>query len=91
MVNPYFQPYARPVLPENPPVPSVGEWMLTLLVTAIPLIGFIMLFVWAFGDGNPNRKNWARASLLWTAIFLGLIIAIAIFGAVSASIPGREY
>ena len=30
------------------PVMSVGEWMLTLLILALPLVNIIMLFVWAF-------------------------------------------
>ena len=27
---------------------KVGDWVGTLLVTMIPIIGLIMLFVWAF-------------------------------------------
>ncbi len=43
--------------PENKPV-SAGEWFVTILLTWIPLIGFIMMFVWAFGGGvNPSKKN----------------------------------
>ena len=66
---------------------SVGEWVITILITALPLIGLIMLFVWAFGDGaNPSKKNWAIATLIWFAI--GIVLAILffiIFGAIFAS------
>ena len=56
---------------------SVGEWMVTMLVTAIPLVGFIMLFVWAFSDGtNPNKKSWARASLVFFAIIIVLYFVV---------------
>ena len=53
---------------------STGEWFLTLLVLAIPLVGIIMYFVWAFGAGNVNRTNFCRAGLLWMAI--GFVLAI---------------
>ncbi|ELR71032.1 hypothetical protein C900_03162 [Fulvivirga imtechensis AK7] len=42
-----------------------------------------MLFVWGFGsDTNVNKANWAKATLIWMAIFIGLYILIAVvFGA----------
>ena len=54
---------------------GVGEWMLTLFVAAIPCIGLIMLFVWAFGNSS-EKKNWARAKLIWAIID---VILIALF------------
>ena len=51
---------------------STGEWFITILVLALPLIGLIMQFVWAFSDGNIGRRNFCRAALIWAAIFLGL-------------------
>ena len=46
---------------ENAPVVTVGDWVLTYLIAAIPLIGLVMLFVWAFGnDTNPNKANWQK-------------------------------
>ncbi len=69
---------------------SIGEWMVTILITALPLIGLIMLFVWAFGDNaNPSKKNWAIATLIWYAIALVLVILFfVIFGAIIASMFG---
>ncbi len=62
---------------------SIGDWMITILIAAIPIVGFIMLFVWSFGGGaQPSKANWAKATLLWLAImavFYGIIVAI--FGA----------
>ena len=69
---------------------SIGEWMITLLISFLPIIGWIMLFVWAFGDGsNPSKKNWAIATLIWVAIFtlLGIILLI-MFWAMFASMLG---
>ena len=61
------------------PVLSVKDWLISLIVLAIPLVNIIMLFVWAFGDGtNPNKRNYSRAALLLTAIVLGLYIIFAI-------------
>ena len=60
---------------------SVGDWMLTLFLLAIPLVGLIMLFVWAFGGGTPASKaNFAKAALIWAAIIIGLSIIGMILG-----------
>ncbi|WP_348344934.1 hypothetical protein [Ignavibacterium sp.] len=54
---------------------TLGDWLITLLIQAIPLVGFIMLFVWAFGgDTHPSKKTWAQASLLFALIMLVLVI-----------------
>ena len=56
---------------------SVGDWMITMLVTSIPLVGFIMLFVWAFGDGtNPSKANWAKATLIFFVILFVLYFVV---------------
>ena len=58
---------------------TLGEWIITIIITAIPLVGLIMLFVWAFGDGtNPSKKTWAQAYLIM--ILVGIILAILFFG-----------
>jgi len=62
---------------------SVTDWLINLVLAAIPLVGLILLFVWAFGnDRNITRKNWAKANLLLAAIILGLwlLIILPIFG-----------
>ena len=57
------------------PVMSVGEWMLTLLILALPLVNIIMLFVCAFGGGtNPTKANYCKASLIWIAIVIVLYV-----------------
>lgn len=61
---------------------SVGDWLITLIISSIPLVGIIMLFVWSFSnDTNPTKANWAKATLILIAIVLLLsIIFMAIFG-----------
>lgn len=62
---------------------STTDWLITLIITAIPIVGFVMLFVWAFGsDTNENKANWAKATLIIYAISVVLaIIFFTIFGA----------
>lgn len=56
-------------------VMSVGEWMITLLVSFIPIVNIVMYFVWGLGGNtNPNKANWAKASLIWLAIAIALYI-----------------
>lgn len=58
---------------------TVGEWFIAILITAIPVVGIVMLFVWAFGSNtNVNKANWAKATLIWMAI--GVFIAVLVFG-----------
>jgi hypothetical protein len=58
---------------------SVKDWLVTLILTAIPVVGFIMLFVWAFGESTPTAKaNWAKAALLLFAIGIVLWFVFAI-------------
>ena len=41
---------------------SVKDWLVTLLLMAIPVVGIVLLFVYAFGDNeNINKQNWAKA------------------------------
>jgi len=50
------------------------------------LVGFIMLFVWAFGSGeNPNKANWAKATLIW------FVIGFILFAIFWLTIPATLY
>ena len=74
------------------PIVRTRDWMITYLITAIPVVGFIMLFVWAFSGGtNPNKANWAKAALVWMLIgiafstFIIMTFGAAIMAAVANS------
>ncbi len=85
--------YGDPTYGNQSPTISVGDWLITLLISAIPLVGFIMLFVWAFGSGTPASKaNYAKATLIFFAIFmvLGFLFASSI-AALIMSASGRHY
>jgi hypothetical protein len=56
---------------------SLGDWIINVLVSKIPLIGFIMLIVWALDkDSEPGRANWAKAELIVKLIGVGIAILI---------------
>ncbi|HET8839331.1 MAG TPA: hypothetical protein VFM82_10105 [Flavobacteriaceae bacterium] len=58
--------------PENRKPLNFKEWALYIFLSGLPLIGLILLLVWAFNDsGNIHRKEWAKGMLL---IYLILII-----------------
>lgn len=72
---------------------TIGDWLITFLIQIIPLVGFIMLFVWAFGgDTHPSKKSWAQASLIWIVIMLVLVIIFfaAMWGIVMSFFSGYE-
>ena len=71
----YQAPMYQPPIEDTTPL-SVGQWMLTTLVLGLPCVGLIMGFVWGFGEGNVNRKNFARSFLIWRAIEVGVVILI---------------
>jgi hypothetical protein len=75
----YGQYQQQPGEPRYPAV-SLGNWIFTLILTAIPLVGFILLLVWAFdGSTNPSKKNYARAVLILALI--GVILWV-VFGVI---------
>ena len=68
----------------HPPV-NTGDWFLTIFIANIPILGLIMLVVWAIDkNGNPNKANWAKAKLLWYALAAGLGILFLILMGVGA-------
>lgn len=79
--NPY---YGSQPNPDEMPM-TVGEWILTLILSAIPCVGFVMLLVWAFGgSGNVNRRNYARATLIMAVIVVILYFLLFLLGFASA-------
>lgn len=72
---------------------SVTDWLINLVLVAIPLVGIVLLFVWAFGnDENITRKNWAKANLLLAAIMFAftLLIILPIFGLAIFGITNQQ-
>jgi hypothetical protein len=67
---------------ENSQIMSYKDWALTVFISSLPLIGFIMLLVWAFGDeANIHKKNWAKGTLLIAVIgFIFVMFFLFMFG-----------
>ncbi|HKK80736.1 MAG TPA: hypothetical protein VJ909_00725 [Prolixibacteraceae bacterium] len=59
----------------NSSIVKTSDWVLTILILAIPLVNIIMLFVWGFGSGaNPNKANFAKATLIW--LLIGIVVSV---------------
>ena len=68
---------------------SVKEWLVTLIILALPLINIVMMFVWAFGGtGNINRRNYCRAALLIFAVVFGLSICVTLLALLVGLVAG---
>lgn len=74
------KPVRQPVYTQKQLMPfSTGQAVLFSFICAIPLVGLICEFIWAFSPKtNLNRRAFARAALIWTAVFLGIAILLAI-------------
>lgn len=67
------------------PVMSTKDWVISIIITCIPVVGFIMLIIWAFSsnDINQNKKNWAKGFLIVQVI--GIILVILLYVLIAAS------
>ncbi|MGY6587025.1 MAG: hypothetical protein ACXIUB_01930 [Wenzhouxiangella sp.] len=74
---------------EQQPV-TLGNWMLTILIMAIPLVNLIMLLVWAFSGSTPvSKANWAKATLLWMLIMIVVGVLFGVLGGVGIAMLGQ--
>ena len=56
---------------------SVGDWLITLVVLAIPFLNIILYIYWAFfSNGNRSRVNFCRASLILALVGLFLMLSL---------------
>jgi len=61
---------------------SVLAYLGVMLLMMIPIVGFVMVIIWAFsGNVNKNLKNWSIAMLI--LMIVGLVIGILFGGAVA--------
>lgn len=58
---------------------SLGSWMLTIFLASLPIVGIVMLLIWSFGSGtSPAKSNWAKATLLWMLIVIGIYLLLIV-------------
>ena len=64
---------------------SVGAWIGTLILSAIPVVGFICLIVWAVSNSaeKRSRKNWAIAQFILQLIVIAIVALAYIAGGAS--------
>lgn len=72
--------YQSPAANPDTSTLSIGNYLVMMIVAAIPIVGIIMLFVWAFGGTNQNRKNYARAGLIMMLIAIVLSFILSATG-----------
>lgn len=59
---------------------SVGDWLITLIVLAVPILNVILYLYWAFfSKGNKGRINFCRASLILILVGLFLVFVLSAF------------
>lgn len=62
------------------PTVGVWEWLWSSIVASIPIVGFIVLLVWAFKSSTkPSKRNWARSYLIFFLIVA--VVYILLIGA----------
>ena len=69
---------------------TVGNYIVMMIITAIPILNIIMLFVWAFSKNtNLNKSNYAKANLIMIAIVICIYIILAIAGISFLNLPSQ--
>lgn len=80
--TPQYAPQAQAPIPASAQpygVTSLGGWVGTIILSAIPLVGFILLICWAAGMGGEehrDRRNWALAQLIIGVVAFLLVVII---------------
>ena len=71
---------------------KIADWLIAFLITAIPLVGLIMLFVWGFSESsNKIRSTWAKATLVWYVIVIALGTLFMILFGTAAILGAANY
>lgn len=80
-----YPPQQQPYQSNDDAPSSLGQWVITLLLTLIPIVNIIFLCIWAFGSSpeDPSKRNWAKAELIFLGIevVISIIIGISLAGA----------
>jgi hypothetical protein len=67
---------------------STAQYFWMLVLFALPIIGLVFMFYWAFGkDAAPARRRLSRAFLIKTAVTLGIaVVTIGLWAALFFSV-----
>lgn len=88
--EPYVVPM-QPIVQEDTRPLRTSDYFVMLLVAGIPVVGLILMLVWAFSSTtNVNRRNFCRAQLIMKVIGWVLsILLIAFYAAIFSAIAGE--
>jgi hypothetical protein len=56
---------------------GTGGYIGMMILFAIPVIGWLACIITAFASGNRNRRNYARAALVF--LIIGIVISVALY------------
>ncbi len=86
--QPTYQQQPQPTYAAPPPAPkdesggvvSTGTFFGTMLLFALPFIGFIACIIMCFAPKRKSLKNYAKANLIWEIIGLvfGILLIVAV-------------
>ncbi len=83
---PYQAPYGVQPNPEAAPVLKTTQVLGMFAITLIPVVGLVMMLVWAFSSTeNPNKQALARGYLLFYLIVIGAILLITLIAGISCA------
>ena len=71
-------------------VMTVKDWLITMILLGIPVVGFILTIVWAFGAQTTgkgiSRANFCKAYMIVLAI--GVVLSIVLWGTIMGALVG---
>lgn len=73
---------------------TIKNYLAIFFLMLIPIVGIVLIFVWAFGsDVNINKKNYARAQLIYALILFGisLLFSSVLIGIITNLISSLAY
>lgn len=72
----YYQPPAQ-----GPAPMTLGDWVITLILCAIPVVNIIMLIIWAASSSTDiSKKHFAQAYLIILAIEVAVVVVMTVAG-----------
>ncbi len=56
---------------------SLLNWLASYGILLVPIVGIVMLVVWAIGKNtSTTKKNWARATLIFVALMMLYLVTM---------------
>ncbi len=76
-----IHPYANYCGQELSPTVTKMDWLIWIILTAIPIVNFIMLIVYACDNSKPSRANLAKVTIILTvALIAGCVLLFGCVG-----------